>query len=990
MLQHRGPDDVGVEFIKNGRQSVGLGATRLSIIDLSSAGHMPMWSSDATRAIVYNGEVYNATSLRVDLESRGAIFTSRTDTEVLLHGLALDGPAFLDLVDGMYALAFWDARNEGSFLLARDRFGEKPLFVMETADREVFFASETPALLHLLGRTPDVDLSALRHVVDWGYPPHDRSLFQGIRKVLPATWERHSFGATPTRGKLKPLESNAAINAAHTVGEAAVLVHDALRESVASRLVADVPVGVFLSGGIDSAAVAALAARALPAGEPLNTYTVGYPGFNVSELDPAREVAKILGTRHHEVRLQESHLAALPFIIASLGEPVSDSAALPTYFLSTMAAATSTVLLTGEGADELFFGYPRYLLHDLATGYADGSILASAFARLPTRASRRVRNAPVGAAGRDRAWKALRSDQFRLFADTTSHAGWAGDGPLSSADASRRDDIIRWMPESVLARLDRMTMAASIEARAPFLGREVARLGLNLSGPTLRRFPFGKLALREALKPYYGTLKRWGRKRPFAVPLAHWLGGPLRHLVEDVFFGERLASRAWFREEGLRSIGAATLRGAPDACSLAWTIITIELWARAHIDGERVPVPVLANRELKISNQAAHDAEISNLVVTVDFPPSIGGVQVFTREIWSHGGFGRVRVLAGHIEGDEYFDSLFPGVVSRIAGGPGLHDSLRFLGALAVQLPRWLWKAQTVHVFNILLAPAFLPYLPFLRSRLIVWTYALEVTHPKMQRCIAILLKRADRVVVISEYTRQLVLERGVSPDAIVKIIPGGDDLRRRFGSPDPEGFRSRFGIDLNTFLILSVGRLAPLDKYKGFDRVIEVASTLVSGHRDFHWIVVGGGIDLNFYQEHATHAQCGRHLAFVGRLDDASLADAYAACDLFCLLSREETTSRGILAEGFGIVFVQASSFSKPVVGLRRGGVPDAVIDGTTGILVDEDDAGTIAATITRLMDDPAQRARLGENGLRFALEKASWAATRRRTREMLATIHS
>jgi len=512
-LHHRGPDDFGVEFIKNGKQSVGLGATRLSIVDLSSAGHMPMWSRDATCAIVYNGEVYNARSLRSDLESRGAIFASRTDTEVMLHGLTLDGPAFLDLVDGMYALAFWDGRNEGSFLLARDRFGEKPLFVMETADHDVFFASETPALLHLLGRTPDVDLSALRHVVEWGYPPHDRSVFQGIRKVLPATWERHSLAAAPTRGKLKPLESNAEITAAHTVRQAAVLLHDALRESVVSRLVADVPVGVFLSGGIDSAAVAALAARALPANERLNTYTVGYPGFNVSELDPARQVAKNLRTRHHEIRLEESHLAALPFIVASLGEPVSDSAALPTYFLSTMAAATSTVLLTGEGSDELFFGYPRYLLHDLATGYDDGSIFARLFARLPTSASTRVRNAPLDPADRDRAWKGLRSDKYRLFEDTPSYAGWAGDGPLSSADASRRDDIIRWMPESVLTRVDRMTMAASIEARAPFLGREVARLGLNLSAATLRRFPFGKLALREALKPYYGTLKRWAMKR---------------------------------------------------------------------------------------------------------------------------------------------------------------------------------------------------------------------------------------------------------------------------------------------------------------------------------------------------------------------------------------------------------------------------------------------------------------------------------------------
>jgi asparagine synthase (glutamine-hydrolysing) len=348
----------------------------------------------------------------------------------------------------------------------------------------LFFASELPALLQLTGRTFPVDLSVLRHVVEWGYSPPDATVFEGIRKLRPGSWEWH--GGRKQKGLLKPLESSTAIRTCSNLKTAGEMVRAALEESVRTRLVADVPTGVFLSGGLDSAGIAAIAAASLGKQERLNTYTVGYAKSAQSELAPAREVSKLLGTRHHELTLGDETLRALPYIAASLGEPLGDPASLPTFFLSAFASQTSTVLLTGEGADEVFFGYPRYLLHDVA----DRLKIAQRW-------------------DIDSRRKALPGTTAGLFA-CAPEAPALNYSLMNSggADFSREDDLTRWLPSNVLTRVDRMTMAASIESRSPYLAREVARLGFGLPAKWQRRFPFGKAALRQALKPYLPFGKR--------------------------------------------------------------------------------------------------------------------------------------------------------------------------------------------------------------------------------------------------------------------------------------------------------------------------------------------------------------------------------------------------------------------------------------------------------------------------------------------------
>lgn len=444
---------------------------------------------------------------------------------------------------------------------------------------------------------------ALQHVVEWGYPPFDRSVFRGIQKLRPRTLG--TVRSKRDNGKLAELHSTAQIDKIHTVRQASTMVWSALEQSVRARMLADVPVGVFLSGGIDSATVAAIAARSLPSGARLNTYTVGYPGSHFSELEGAQWVAERLGTRHHPIPLDESHLHAMPFVAAALGEPIGDPAALPTYFLSVAARSSSTVLLTGEGSDEMLFGYPRYVLHDVADAMARGNLLSQLFARLPVRPFTRLRDAGLSVGERDQKWKGLRADRFgfgptSVLDGDSAYASMANGTPESSARYARRDDVRRWMPESVLARVDRMTMAASIEARAPFLATDIARLGARLSEPALRRFPFGKIALRTALSKEYGMPKAWGMKRPFAVPILDWLSGPLSEIRDDTFFRGRLASRGWFDAAALRGIGEAVVSRKQSCAHIAWTLVVIELWARAYLDSEWPEAPSRLQHSLKL------------------------------------------------------------------------------------------------------------------------------------------------------------------------------------------------------------------------------------------------------------------------------------------------------------------------------------------------------------------------------------------------------
>jgi phosphatidylinositol alpha-1,6-mannosyltransferase len=368
---------------------------------------------------------------------------------------------------------------------------------------------------------------------------------------------------------------------------------------------------------------------------------------------------------------------------------------------------------------------------------------------------------------------------------------------------------------------------------------------------------------------------------------------------------------------------------------------------------------------------------MDHLVACIDFPPSIGGIQQYVNQIWGDGSVGEVTVLAPKMAGDTEFDSAFPGRVHRFSGGRGI-GAAEYLLRVTAALRRHLDREKVVHVTTALMAPAFIPYLPWLKGRLVVYTHALEVTYPPLQLPIRTLLRAADHVATVSDFTRGLVLARGADPAKVSLVSPGGDSLKRRFPSASGDDFRRTWDVRGDEFLILTVSRVASLYGYKGLDRAIEVARLLKARGRNVRWLVAGDGDDVQRLRRLAEECGVGDTVTFIGYVSDLEMANAYAACDAFCLLSREEWTKKGLLAEGYGIVFVEANSFGKPVIGLRRGGTPNAVLDGETGILVDRDEPEDIAAAIVHLMDQPAEAARLGANGMERALTSASWQNAR------------
>lgn len=282
----------------------------------------------------------------------------------------------------------------------------------------------------------------------------------------------------------------------------------------------------------------------------------------------------------------------------------------------------------------------------------------------------------------------------------------------------------------------------------------------------------------------------------------------------------------------------------------------------------------------------------SHVVSAIDFPPSTGGIQQYVSRMWGDGTVGAVTVFAPRAEGAADFDRRFPGTVKRFADGPGI-GMARYLARLAAELPKWLSGNHAFHVTNILLAPAFVPYLPLLQGRLVAWTHALEMTHPKLQLPISLVLRKAARVVVVSEYSRGLAIERGARADRIVKISAGGDDLYRRFSGPSTVAFRARFGIGQDEFVILTTGRLSSINRYKGYDRAIEVAELLMRRGRKFRWVVIGGGDDLELYRADVARSGLSSYMHFAGDASDTELSEAYAGCDLFVRLAARKEPAK-------------------------------------------------------------------------------------------------
>ncbi|HZS24496.1 MAG TPA: asparagine synthase (glutamine-hydrolyzing) [Gaiellaceae bacterium] len=569
-LRHRGPDSDGL----HAEPGVVLAARRLAIIDLEG-GDQPIANEDGTIRVVQNGEIYNYPELREQALQAGHALRTRCDTEIHVHLYEEQGPRYVERLRGMFAVALWDARAR-RLVLARDRFGIKPLYY-SVAGGTLAFASELKALLELPDVSRELDPDALEAYFDGGYVPAPLTIFRDARKLGQGElllWDEGSPVPTVER-YARPLPEPPRSESDEELAEE---LRRLLRDAVRAHLLSDVPVGVLLSGGVDSSALTALASEL--ADEPVHTFSIGFEERSYDELGKARLVAQRFGTEHHELRLQPDIVDLFPAVVESFDEPFADDAAIPTYLVSQLAAADVKVALAGEGGDELFGGYDVYTAHALARVAAPAAPL---LARVPSaRAQRFARGAALPALERHLVWKRMftpeaRADLLRV----------RGDDPLGRYrsrwdESAHADDLARvfdldvgtYLADELLVKADRASMAHSLEVRVPFLDTPLAAFALALPSRLKVSARGKKRLLRQALAPILPAEILSAPKHGFTLPASRWLRGEL-----EPFARETLARDRGLLEPavGLRLLDDHVAR-RHDRWKELWTLLSFCVW----------------------------------------------------------------------------------------------------------------------------------------------------------------------------------------------------------------------------------------------------------------------------------------------------------------------------------------------------------------------------------------------------------------------------
>src|SRR5829696_1375144 len=600
-LVHRGPDSDGT-YVDG---PIGLAARRLAIIDLQT-GDQPVTREEHGVTVVQNGEIYNYAELRHQLQCDGHRFSTSGDTEVLIHLYAQHGDGFLERLRGMFALALWDS-GRGRLLLARDRFGIKPLYYRLTPG-EIEFASE----LRPLPRG-EVDLDALEAFLAFNSIPGPLSIFRDVRKLQPGHLLVWHGGEAGLERYARPEPAAADAVRRGTKEALAEELRERLADSVRAHLVSDVPVGVFLSGGVDSALLAALAAQ--ETSEPVRTFSIGFAEASFDERADARLVAERYGTRHRELVLRPDAATLLPALADAFDEPFADSSALPTYLVSELAAEDVKVALSGEGGDELFGGYHTYVADLIAGRTAPLARLARPLVeRLPVstrrvsleyRAKRFVRAAHLPPLERHHGWKEIFSADARAELTGRVH-GWDPVDvlrePFSETGAApllaRLQDVDArvYLVDDLLVKTDRASMAHSLEARVPYLDAVVAEFAHALPTELKVRGTAKKVLLRKAAEPLLpaGIVK--GRKRGFSIPAGAWLRGELEPFARDVLAAGTLRRQGYFEPKAVQVVLDDHVAGRADLSRQLWGLLALTLWHERHV--ERTPGALSSGRLL--------------------------------------------------------------------------------------------------------------------------------------------------------------------------------------------------------------------------------------------------------------------------------------------------------------------------------------------------------------------------------------------------------
>jgi asparagine synthase (glutamine-hydrolysing) len=590
-IRHRGPDDEGFHVDRN----CAIGMRRLSIIDLST-GHQPISNEDGSLWIVFNGEVYNYRELREDLIRRGHRFRTNSDTETILHLHEEEGVAGIGKLRGMFAYAIWDARDR-SLLLVRDRFGKKPLYIAKDSFG-LYFGSELKCM-RAAGVPLDVNREAIQLYLQFSYIPEPKSAYQGISKLPAGSWERHYADGRTERGRYwqlpAPVEEPAA---GFTQAEACEQLRKVFDESVRMRMIADVPLGAFLSGGLDSSSIVASMAR--QSREPVKTFSIGFEEATYNELPYAAMVAKQYGTDHHEIVVHPDSAALLEKVTRFSDEPFGDEACIPTYIVSEFAAQHVKVVLTGDGGDELFAGYESFFAIERMR-WAD---------RIP----RPLRSAlaafaealPYSAYGKNFAWAVSRPSALDRYFEMNSaphflrrrllDPAWAPPADTAWLRQTFRDCLL---PEGsdvlsqaiyfeatakltgdMLVKVDRMSMANSLEVRCPLLDHELAALAFKIPHRWKLQNGHGKHIFVEALGNRLPSELLHRQKMGFSFPLSVWFRGELRTLLWDHLTGRAFTDRGIASPEFVRHLLAEHDSGRRDNSHWLYMLLMLELWFR--------------------------------------------------------------------------------------------------------------------------------------------------------------------------------------------------------------------------------------------------------------------------------------------------------------------------------------------------------------------------------------------------------------------------
>lgn len=604
-LQHRGPD--GVDEWSDDHCS--LGQCRLAIIDLSEAGQAPLSNEDGTIWLTFNGEIYNFQELRRNLSDLGHSFRSEADTEVIVHAYEEWGTASVERLRGMFAFAVWDQKKQRLFL-ARDRVGKKPLFYTHTGG-QFFFASELQGLLPVSDVAGEVDRAAIHSYLSWGYIPAPLTGFLGVRKLPPATWMTVDLGQEMRQEIRRYWSLSYLPKSEITAEEGSARLREVLTEAVRLRMISDVPLGAFLSGGVDSSIVVGLMAEL--SSSPVKTFSIGFDDADYNELRYARKVAQHFGTEHHEHIVRPDALEILPTLVRHFGEPFADSSAIPTYYVSQITRDSVTVALTGDGGDESFAGYDRYRANALAErmgkvpGLALGAALVDAIPsskgiRDPLKRAQRF----LSVAGRPQSqryasWMSyfparhrddLCTPEFLASEPSASSAEWLehlfrDSDAIDPLDAAMSVDIRSYLPYDLLVKVDIASMANSLEARSPFLDHEVMEFAAALPPNLKARGRSAKYLLKKTFADFLPSAVPGRRKMGFGVPVGEWFRGPLRELLRDALLSDQALERGYFRPHQMRSLVDEHLSRRDDHSSKLWNLVMLEMWHREVVEKPR-------------------------------------------------------------------------------------------------------------------------------------------------------------------------------------------------------------------------------------------------------------------------------------------------------------------------------------------------------------------------------------------------------------------